>query len=60
MIKRNIVITQWKGALRDGKDGRNRNPGFLQHDEHHCFYVDKTGFIKEWWENKNRYRPKVS
>ena len=19
----------------------------------HCFYIDKTGFIKEWWENKD-------
>lgn len=19
--------------------------------ENHCFYIDKTGFIKEWWEN---------
>ena len=18
-----------------------------------CFYVDKTGFIKEWWDNKD-------
>jgi hypothetical protein len=18
-----------------------------------CFYVDKTGFIKEWWENRD-------
>lgn len=21
--------------------------------ENHCFYVDKTGFIKEWWENQD-------
>lgn len=21
--------------------------------ENDCFYVDKTGFIKEWWENKD-------
>ena len=21
--------------------------------EEHCFYADKTGFIKEWWENKD-------
>ncbi|MCI8598695.1 MAG: AAA family ATPase [Lachnospiraceae bacterium] len=21
--------------------------------ENHCFYVDKTKFIKEWWENKD-------
>ena len=21
--------------------------------ENNCFYVDKTGFIKEWWENRD-------
>lgn len=21
--------------------------------ENECFYVDKTNFIKEWWENKD-------
>lgn len=21
--------------------------------EDHCFYIDKTYFIKEWWENKD-------
>lgn len=21
--------------------------------ENHCFYVDKTKFIKEWWEGKD-------
>ena len=21
--------------------------------ENHCFYVDKTDFIKEWWESKD-------
>ena len=21
--------------------------------ENHCFYVDKTNFIKEWWENQD-------
>ncbi len=21
--------------------------------QHQCFYVDKTGFIKEWWENED-------
>ena len=19
--------------------------------EHNCFYIDKTDFIKEWWDN---------
>ena len=19
----------------------------------HCFYIDKTDFIREWWENKD-------
>lgn len=22
--------------------------------ENNCFYVDKTDFIKEWWENRDR------
>ncbi len=22
--------------------------------EDDCFYIDKTGFIKEWWENKDK------
>ncbi|MCI8448408.1 MAG: AAA family ATPase [Eubacterium sp.] len=22
--------------------------------ENNCFYVDKTNFIKEWWENRDR------
>ncbi|WP_291766080.1 AAA family ATPase, partial [Blautia sp.] len=21
--------------------------------EQNCFYIDKTSFIKEWWENKD-------
>ena len=21
--------------------------------QNNCFYIDKTGFIKEWWENKD-------
>ena len=21
--------------------------------ENNCFYIDKTGFIREWWENKD-------
>ncbi len=21
--------------------------------ENHCFYVDKTSFIKQWWENQD-------
>ena len=21
--------------------------------ENHCFYVDKTNFIKEWWDSKD-------
>ena len=26
---------------------------FEKIQELHCFYVDKTKFIKEWWENKD-------
>ena len=22
--------------------------------ENNCFYIDKTGFIREWWENKDK------
>ncbi len=21
--------------------------------ENECFFIDKTGFIKEWWENRD-------
>lgn len=27
--------------------------GFKKIRENNCFYVDKTGFIREWWENKD-------
>ena len=26
---------------------------FEQLIQANCFYIDKTGFIKEWWENRN-------
>ena len=26
---------------------------FEKIQERHCFYVDKTKFIKEWWENED-------
>ncbi len=26
---------------------------FERIQERHCFYVDKTTFIKEWWENED-------
>lgn len=26
---------------------------FEQLIQNDCFYIDKTGFIKEWWENKD-------
>lgn len=27
------------------------NQDFASIIENHCFYIDKTAFIKEWWEN---------
>ena len=26
------------------------NQGFASLRENHCFYIDKTDFIREWWE----------
>ena len=26
---------------------------FEKIQERHCFYVDKTKFIREWWENED-------
>lgn len=28
----------------------NRSSGFYLYQSHHYFYIDKTSFIKEWWE----------
>ena len=25
--------------------------------ENNCFYVDKTAFIREWWESRDGLRP---
>ncbi len=30
------------------------NDGFESIREKNCFYVDKTGFIKEWWESEDK------
>ena len=30
------------------------NQGFASLRENHCFYIDKTDFIREWWENQDR------
>lgn len=30
------------------------NQDFGEIIENHCFYVDKTSFIKEWWERKDK------
>lgn len=30
------------------------NDGFESIREKNCFYVDKTAFIKEWWENQDK------
>ena len=27
------------------------NQGFASLRENHCFYIDKSDFISEWWEN---------
>mgnify|MGYP002574455181 CR=1 FL=1 len=29
------------------------NQDFEKMIQRNCFYVDKTGFIKEWWENED-------
>ena len=28
------------------------NQGFASLRENHCFYIDKTDFIREWWEEQ--------
>lgn len=30
------------------------NESFQEIREHDCFYIDKTSFIKEWWENMDK------
>lgn len=29
------------------------NQGFASLRENHCFYIDKTDFIREWWEEQD-------
>ena len=29
------------------------NQDFISIRENHCFYIDKTDFIREWWENQD-------
>ena len=29
------------------------NQDFISIRENHCFYIDKTMFIKEWWEKND-------
>ena len=29
------------------------NQGFASLRENHCFYIDKTDFIREWWESRD-------
>ena len=29
------------------------NHDFISIRENHCFYIDKTDFIREWWENQD-------
>ena len=33
------------------RKSRNRNAGFRKIRERNAFYIDKTLFIKEWWES---------
>ena len=30
------------------------NESFQEIRENDCFYIDKTSFIKEWWENMDK------
>ena len=30
------------------------NESFQKIRENDCFYIDKTSFIKEWWENMDK------
>ena len=32
------------------------NQNFEKMIQRNCFYVDKTGFIKEWWENEDEVK----
>ena len=29
------------------------NQDFVSIRKNHCFYIDKTDFIREWWDNQD-------
>ena len=33
------------------------NQDFVSIRKNHCFYIDKTDFIREWWENQDSVTP---
>ena len=41
-------ITSMKSVISIG------NQDFISIRKNHCFYIDKTDFIREWWENQDR------
>ena len=57
------MISSWEGLLifpmkqlLEGMMARNVAIGIQQFDElieKNCFYVDKTDFIREWWESND-------
>ena len=39
--------------VEHGKNDRDRSAGFGRLRENNCFYIDKTGFIREWWDSQD-------
>ena len=49
-IVRNILV---KGSRKYEVSNIYRKSGFYIDQENNCFYIDKTDFIREWWENQD-------
>ncbi|MFR0954114.1 MAG: AAA family ATPase [Lachnospiraceae bacterium] len=42
-----------KGSRKYEVSNIYRKSGFYIDQENNCFYIDKTDFIREWWENQD-------
>ena len=49
-IVRNILV---KGSRKYEVSNIYRKSGFISIRKNNCFYIDKTDFIREWWENQD-------